>query len=288
MKICIYVMCHKNYYIPPFEFLKGLHVGKFFTKIDFSGMLNDYSKDNISHLNKSYCELTGQYWVWKNEPSDIVGFFHYRRYFNLKKQNLVRPYIVKKIPDVVHLENMGYNESNMNSIFSEYDIIVPMPEKIYISVYEQYITSKYHHKKDIDLVINIIKEKYPHMMNAIERYMYGDNAYYGNMYVMKWEVFDHYMQWLFSILKEYDSFKDITGYTKQELRVNGYLAERLFGVYLTYLIENSHIKVFYAQKIYYECFEGSILSYYKKMFINYMLPPGSNIRHIVKKIIKRK
>lgn len=89
---------------------------------------------------------------------------------------------------------MGYNERNMNSIFSEYDIIVPMPEKICISVYEQYITSKYHHKKDIDLVINIIKEKHPHMMNVIERYMYGDNAYYGNMYVMKWKVFDHYIQ----------------------------------------------------------------------------------------------
>lgn len=88
-------MCHKNYYILPFGFLKGLQVRKFFTKNDFSVMLNDYCKENISYLNKSYCELTGQYWVWKSEPSDIVGFLHYRRYFNLKKQNLVRSYIVK-------------------------------------------------------------------------------------------------------------------------------------------------------------------------------------------------
>lgn len=287
MKICVYVTCHKNYYIPPFKFLTGLQVGKFFSSDIFTGMLNDNNKDNISYLNKSYCELTGQYWVWKNKKSDIVGFFHYRRYFNFKNQFLNKPYIIRKLPTAEQLNNMGYDEEHIGRIFSDYDIIVPIPEKIYISVYEQYITSEYHKKKDIDLMINIVKKKYPHMIKAVDRYIYGDSAYYGNMYIMRWKLFDEYMQWLFSVLEEFDRFKDTTGYTKQELRVNGYLAERLFGVYLAYLTESKHIRVFYAQRVYYECFEGNLLSYYKKKLINFILPPGSNIRYIVKKFIKR-
>ena len=56
---------------------------------------------------------------------------------------------------------------------------------------------------------------------------------------------------------------------------------------MTYLIENSYIKDFYAQKIYYDYFEGNILSYYKKKFVKYILLSGSNVRRIVEKIIKR-
>ena len=126
----------------------------------FVGMLADDTGENISNLNKSYCELTAQYWVWKNLKSDIVGFFHYRRYLKLVPVNKFGlPYIVKRLPVLQDLLNCGYDKKHIANIFNECDIIVPLPERFYVSVYDQYINSKDHYQKDIDQVIDIINKK---------------------------------------------------------------------------------------------------------------------------------
>ena len=290
--IMIYVACHKPYYIPSVDFLKGIQVGAALNNERFVGMLADDTGENISSLNKSYCELTAQYWIWKNYKSDIVGFFHYRRYLKLINENIINenksilPYIVKKIPILQDLLNWGYDIKNIDDIFNEYDIIVPWPERFYVSVYSQYINSKDHYQKDLDQVINIINKRYPHMIKSMEKYLNGDMIYFGNVYIMKWEIFDKYMSWLFDILFEFDTKKDIEGYNKQALRVNGYLAERLFGIYLTYIINNTKLKICHVQKVHFECFEGSNLSYFKKKMINIVLPPGSYRRFLVKELLK--
>ena len=42
----------------------------------------DNEEENISSKNKSYCELTTQYWAWKNVDADYYGFCLYRRFFS--------------------------------------------------------------------------------------------------------------------------------------------------------------------------------------------------------------
>ena len=44
--------------------------------------LCDDAGDNISGLNPQYCELTVQYWAWKNCSFDFGGIMHQRRYFD--------------------------------------------------------------------------------------------------------------------------------------------------------------------------------------------------------------
>ena len=80
-KIKIYVVCHKPSYVPENPYLYPIQVGTALSKSPLEGMLHDNEGDNISDRNKSYCELTAQYWAWKNEDADYYGFFHYRRYF---------------------------------------------------------------------------------------------------------------------------------------------------------------------------------------------------------------
>ena len=80
-KIKILVACHKqaevfknNVYLP-------IHVGKALHKDVDLGFQGDDTGENISSLNPLYCELTAQYWGWKNLDVEYIGLCHYRRYF---------------------------------------------------------------------------------------------------------------------------------------------------------------------------------------------------------------
>ena len=46
----------------------------------------DNTGDNISQKNPTLCELTVQYWAWKNVEADYFGFCHYRRYFDFSNK----------------------------------------------------------------------------------------------------------------------------------------------------------------------------------------------------------
>ena len=60
----------------------------FQTKKVPDGMYQDNQGENISSKNKSYCELTTQYWAWKNMQADYYGFCHYRRFFSFNEKKL--------------------------------------------------------------------------------------------------------------------------------------------------------------------------------------------------------
>ena len=82
MNCKILVCCHKDDIYVNQEPYLPLQVGKALSDLDL-GLLGDNTGDNISVKNKSYCELTGLYWAWKNlKGIDVIGLCHYRRYFD--------------------------------------------------------------------------------------------------------------------------------------------------------------------------------------------------------------
>lgn len=271
--IRLFVCCHRPEYVPEHPLLYPVQVGAALSDCRFDGFLQDDVGKHISQKNRSYCELTAQYWVWKNVNADYCGFFHYRRYLYPDTASQ-RPYIIRTKPTKALLNKLGFDE--MAGLIRQYDMIVPTGEDMRISVREHYASAPYHRAKDLALIEEIVANRSPEMGAAMEDYLSGTVHYFGNMYIMRREVFEDYCAWLFPILEEFDERADLAGYSPQELRVDGYLAERLFGVYYT------HKKKAFATLELPRVHFHTGRDYLSKQLINALFPPGSERRAAVK------
>ena len=241
----------------------------------FPGFLQDDTGENISRQNRSYCELTAQYWAWKNIKADYVGFFHYRRYLN-PNYNTKRIYSVDKKPDLGNLKQLGYD--GFPQIIERYDMILPKGENMYIPVREHYANARWHHRRDMDLIEKIVRERHPQMEQAMEQYLSGTICYFGNIYIMCWNTFCEYCNWLFPILEEFDQIAVVSHYSGQELRVDGYLAERLLGIFYTYYSHS--LRTLELPQIHFH--PGK--DFFRHQIQNAILPPGSWRRSAIKKL----
>lgn len=229
--------------------------------------------ENISEKNPQYCELTVQYYAWKNEELDYYGFCHYRRFFCFGK-GVKKPYITLGKIKEKHKKLLG-DETEILKLIKKHDIISPKGEDVGCTVYEKYVNSPVSFKEDIDLFVKILNEKYPFLTPYAWKYLNGRTQYFCNMFIMKRELFFEYSQALFSILEEFDKGKRIYSDFQKD-RVDGYLGERFFGIYLTYLLDKGK-SVCFVPRIDTECT-------LKKRITNKILPPGSKIRLLVKRI----
>ena len=272
--IKIMVCCHRPFPVPQHPLFVPIQVGAALADEHFMGYLHDDAGENISEKNRSYCELTALYWAWKNLIADYYGLFHYRRYLYPNEKEKT-PYRIEKEPTDVLLAQLGYN--CFGTRIENYDLIVPKGENMHIPVRQHYADAPFHHKKDLDLIEEIIRKKHPKYASAMDKYLSGTVCYFGNIAVMKQEVFHDYCTWLFSILGEFDRQADLSDYGVQELRVNGYLAERLLGVYVS--AHKSRLSVLELPRVH---FIANNKQRWKQKLQNKILPPGSIIRKNVK------
>ena len=256
--IKIYISCHKKCYLPKHDLLYPIQVGTSRSKIKLKKMLHDNKGDNISNKNQSYCELTAQYWAWKNDDADYYGFFHYRRYMSFADErfetNEFQDAEMEYLTDNV-LEKLNLNKEIMIKKINQYDVIATPP--VYLPAlnkklhnnYDQYVLTPYQHKEDIEVLLEIIKEKYPEYYDTAYRYFYKEKyGYYCNMFIMTKELFGQYSKWLFDILEEHEKRRDYTQYTIEGKRISGYLGERLFGIYYMYLKNTGKYKTCELQR----------------------------------------
>lgn len=235
---------------------------------------------NIAH-KQDYCELRAQYWVWKNESAEYVGFFHYRRYLDLRKvDNEInfkrnRPYFYCKSPNKIN-----FSEDKVNRYIEKFDIITPIMEYNGVSVKRRYAASKGHRISDLVLIKDIINEKYPEFIEAQDKYLNGKSEFYCNMYIMKWEIFSNYCEWLFGILEEFDNR------VQNKLpRTNGFLAERLFGIYFTWLSDNTQLLFGQLPRVHFWCYDDENHKFKKQKAIDFFIPPGSKRKAYMRNLI---
>lgn len=258
-RIIILTSFHKNSDLFMSNIVQPIQVGADLNDIVSEKYLRDNTGDHISAKNRMYCELTAQYWAWKNLDADYYGFMHYRRYFSFNDESLkLDQYgniVYSRItPDV--LAKLGYTDEAIHRTVEPYDVLSVAPQNVRdldgsASVYQHYGNSAYHRIKDLDTVMQIIDEKYPEYSAACRKYLNGRYGFFCNMYILKKEIFHDYCGWLFGILEEHARRTDFTDYDINEYRVSGFLAERLWGIYYTKLKQDASLKYRELQKSYF-------------------------------------
>ncbi len=244
MKAKIFIAYHKKAKLIKNNILEPIHVGRAINTSEWleQNMFGDNLGENISDKNGRYCELTSQYYVWKNTEEfkdlDYIGFCHYRRFFNFNtnvkyKENLLSQ-VEYPFLDDNYSKLFGLDEKNIIDTLSGYDLITFAPfdltKENHKNVYQQYKIA--HDIKSYNKTLEILLKKYPEYKEAVKTYNKSKYGYFANSFVMKKELFNNYAEWLFSIL--FEAEKQITNKSEND-RLMGYISERLFGIFVTHL-----------------------------------------------------
>ena len=252
----ILVGYHKPAYLLKSDVLVPIHLGRalateaskdgVMSKEDYQWMLDnmigDDTGDNISKENRTFAELTGIYWAWKNYDKlgnpDYIGLMHYRR--TLKFSN-------KKYTNI----NDFLSEKNIYKACSKYDIIVPeklgaysIKKRAFIStIKEQY--SIEHYAKDIDALEKIIKKHYPELSDSVDKIFYHSaKIHWKGIFVMRKDLFMEYCSFLFDIMNKLEKKSDWKEYPITEQRVVGYLSEFVLNIFMDYIqSKNKRLKI---------------------------------------------
>ena len=266
--IKIFVSCHKQSYVPKHQLLYPIQTGTSVASQIISGMLHDDEGENISAKNARYCELTAQYWAWKNEDIDYYGFFHNRRYLSFSEKMYetdILGHITLSCPDDDALNLLEMFPSHIQEVVESCDILTTFPIDMSLwengnsdmTVREQYSTGELHQPEDLEKAVEILLAKYPEYCEDVTNYLEGNKAWFCNLYIMKRDLFFEYCDWLYSILDEFDQMLNFENFSEYQMRTTGFIAERLYGIFMTHLLRTQpEKKVKYVQSAFFESVEN--------------------------------
>ncbi len=211
--IRIVVATHREYDLPKDDVYLPVFCGSAISDLDLPYQRDDEG-ENISHKNRTYSELTGVYWAYKNLKADYIGLCHYHRFMDIDDIDIFR-----------------------------YEAILPEKRHYYIeTVYSQYEHA--HGPDGLDRAREIIERDHRDYLESFDRCMKRRSLHLFNMFIMRYDLFIAYCDFLFDVLFK---IEDILG---DEDRLYGYISERLLDVYLMKNdIEYRAVKMIEKEKI---------------------------------------
>ena len=240
-RVKIFASTHKDVNRFPCDTIQMIQVGSSGNSMRLFYCHRDDEGENISDRNPRYCELTAQYWAWKNVDADYYGFCHYRRYFDFSdtphKEN---PYgeIIDDYIDAKAAKEYGLDDTNIERVVHQYDVITT-PFGDLTEIIDEHGTPRalweaapLLHDDDLLHCYRILCKMYPDYKEDADAFFKGNKACFCNMFIMKKEIFFDYCSWMFPILEEFDRNTDYSMYSKEALRTPGHLSERLLNIYL--------------------------------------------------------
>lgn len=260
-------MCYyNNYMLPPLDdgVLFLLQAGKSVNKADLhmqaDNELNGQPCDNISDKNESYSELTALYWAWKHLRTlypDVkyVGWSHYRRLFVFDETDNVHAKILQPESEIANYK------ADWQEVIKTLDagkIFLVRPEKLSPTVQKHF--QGIHYLADYDVLKRVIREHFPDyyedFINVMEHN--SDISLYC-MFVMKYDDFVKYCDWLFAVLGKVEPQIPYQYYDAYQKRVLAFMADRLINVY----VRKNKMNVEYRSIYFYSGSTGSAVHYSK-------------------------
>lgn len=248
MESKIFVITHKPYAMPKDPIYQPVLVGASL-RPDLEGVdgyVKDDLNDNISLKNKTYCELTGLYWIWRNYDMDFYGLVHYRRLFASLSN--------RKAP---------ISGDEAKGIMKDCDLVLPRKRHYYIeTVQSQYAHA--HNQRDLDVTREALLQLSPEYVKDFDALMKKRSLHILNMFIGRKSLMDSYCSWLFPILSYVEDHLDTSNYSNYNKRVFGFLSERLFNVWVNH--NNIRYKTLRVLTLEDQHWVRKILSFLKRKF----------------------
>ena len=235
-KIKILVCCHKPCNLPQDNVFLPIHVGAALSDISLGfqrdDQLNGEPCDNISSKNRSFCELTAIYWAWKNIKKlypdlQYIGLNHYRRFFAFNERRVTGSGIPK---DVKNISGYKFDMPMVESCLESNKIITTPKAYLKTSLAGSY--EHCHNSSDLHIIHDIVRDDYPEFLSTFNEVYLGKNFFYDcNMFIMPWNEFEAYCEWIFGILFKAEKLINIENYDTYQKRIYGFLAEHLWTVW---------------------------------------------------------
>ena len=233
---CMYVSYFQPFYIVKDPQYFPVQAGKAAGLHDL-GCVGDNTGKNISDQNFIFSELTVLYWVWKNRPkTDFVGFCHYRRFFNFSHREkypvAYRRYSFNETSLVEKLPRIDYE-----TLMANCDLIIPIPFVMPHSLKRNY--EQNHSPEHYSDLRQVVIALFPDYLPSFDSVLEGTNRLPPfNMFVARWELFDRFCDFIFTIFFKLRGEIRIPE-NKEQQRIFGNMSERLLSVF----IHHHHLKV---------------------------------------------
>ena len=240
--IRMFVTTHKDVDVPTGTLIiQPVQVGMRTEEQRLPNMFHDDEGENISAKNPMYCELTTQYWAWKNIDAEYYGFCHYRRYFDFSDtEHAENPYgeIMDDYIDADAIREYGFDDETIVRAVQGYDVITTRYGNL-AKIIDAHGTPKKVWEaapqlldEDLHRMYDILCAMHPEYRQDAIIFLNGNRSCFCNMFIMRKEIFRDYCAWLFPMLEVFERNTDMSRYSKEALRTPGHLAERLLNIYL--------------------------------------------------------
>ena len=269
-KIVIGIACHKPFEAPDNDLYLPIAVGAALRDTPIPGAQPDDEGDNISAKNPQYCELTAQYWLWKNVEADYYGLCHYRRFLSFSDERFTtftpdnREHVL--VPEINPDSKRKYHlddEAGMRAIIESVDIVAPQEQnlsRIYTphghkrSVYAHFAAHDHDliNVNDLDAMIAIVHERYPQYAADMDEYLSGPMFRGFNCFVMRRELFFELCAYEFDVLSELERMVDLRTYDTTRARIYGFMAEIISSAFIYHVIKRGRARVRDVQMLYFK------------------------------------